>query len=195
MKTYYLIDYENVGSNGLLGCEKLNKTSHVHIFYTNNSKKIDLDIFYKHGDAKIVIHKVPSGKQSLDLHISSFIGYILGSNIKKNFDCVIISKDTDYDNIIDFWFREKKIKITRMKNISKQERLSDDISNYDKIYKNIKNYLKQNDILKEDIDNILSICKSFANSENKKQDIYKNIIYKYGRIKGVDIYRAIKNLI
>ena len=41
IKTYYLIDYENVGSEGFKGCEKLRETDIIHLFYTDNSRKID----------------------------------------------------------------------------------------------------------------------------------------------------------
>ena len=44
IKTYYLIDYENVGSEGFKGCGKLRETDITHLFYTDNSRKIDLDI-------------------------------------------------------------------------------------------------------------------------------------------------------
>ena len=57
IKTYYLIDYENVGSEGFKGCEKLRETDIIHLFYTDNSRKIDLDIINDHGEAKLVTHK------------------------------------------------------------------------------------------------------------------------------------------
>ena len=57
IKTYYLIDYENVGSDGFKGCEKLRETDIIHLFYTDNSRKIDLDIINDHGEAKLVTHK------------------------------------------------------------------------------------------------------------------------------------------
>ena len=38
IKTYYLIDYENVGSEGFKGCEKLRETDIIHLFYTDNSR-------------------------------------------------------------------------------------------------------------------------------------------------------------
>ena len=44
IKTYYLIDYENVGSEGFKGCGKLREADIIHLFYTDNSRKIDLDI-------------------------------------------------------------------------------------------------------------------------------------------------------
>ena len=67
IKTYYLIDYENVGSEGFKGCDKLRETDIIHLFYTDNSRKIDLDIINDHGEAKLVTHKVPTGNQSSDM--------------------------------------------------------------------------------------------------------------------------------
>ena len=70
----YLIDYENVGSEGFKGCEKLRETDIIHLFYTDNSRKIDLDIINDHGESKLITHKVPTGNQSADMlsliHIS-----------------------------------------------------------------------------------------------------------------------------
>ena len=54
IKTYYLIDYENVGSEGFKGCEKLRETDIIHLFYTDNSRKIDLDIINDHGESKLI---------------------------------------------------------------------------------------------------------------------------------------------
>ena len=40
IKTYYLIDYENVGSEGFKGCEKLRETDIIHLFlYRQQQKK------------------------------------------------------------------------------------------------------------------------------------------------------------
>ena len=32
METFYLVDYENVGSGGVAKCSGLDKTDHLHIF-------------------------------------------------------------------------------------------------------------------------------------------------------------------
>ena len=78
IKTYYLIDYENVGSEGFKGCGKLRKTDIIHLFYTDNSRKIGLDIINDHGESKLVTHKVPTGNQSADMHLGSYLGYLIG---------------------------------------------------------------------------------------------------------------------
>ena len=120
--TYYLIDFENVGGNGILGCKGLKKTDHIHLFYTENAKKISLDFFEDHGEAELVIHKVPVRKQSLDMHLVSYLGFLIGQDP----DCVnsyrIVSKDTDYDNILKFWKNEKGIDSSRIASIKAANR-------------------------------------------------------------------------
>ena len=111
IKTYYLIDYENVGSEGFKGCEKLRETDIIHLFYTDNSRKIDLDIINDHGEAKLVTHKVPTGNQSADMHLGSYLGYLIGKECTgQDEECkiVVISKDTGFDHIIEFWKAEER---------------------------------------------------------------------------------------
>ncbi len=103
METFYLVDYENVGSGGVAKCSGLSKADHLHIFYTENSKKINLDIVDNHGDAVLETHKVPTGSQSADMHIVSYMGYLLGKKEKSRIKIIIISKDKDYDDLIKFW--------------------------------------------------------------------------------------------
>lgn len=84
IETYYLIDYENVGSDGLSGCDQLKKTDHIMIFFTKNAKKIDMSEIANHGDAELEMIEVPAGKQSTDIHIGSYLGYLAGVNNEKN---------------------------------------------------------------------------------------------------------------
>ncbi len=101
MEKYYLIDYENVGSDGLCGCDRLSESDHIVIFFTNNAKKIDMREIADHGKAELVMIEVPAGRQSADIHIGSYIGYLIGSG--KNRDIGVVSNDTDFDNVIKFW--------------------------------------------------------------------------------------------
>ncbi len=114
METYYLIDFENVHDEGLANIDSLSKNDHVHIFYTNNALKINMDILSKGHDKgiDITIIPIPTGKQSLDMHLVSYLGYLLG-NYGKQYAYVIVSKDTDYDNIIKFWQEEGYPNISR----------------------------------------------------------------------------------
>lgn len=114
METFYLIDFENVHNDGIANIESMTKEEHVHIFSTQNATNIRQDIFWLNGDIKS--HLVPMRKQSLDMHLVSYLGYLLGV-YGEECSYVIISKDKDYDNIVKFWKEEG------YPNISRKEKL------------------------------------------------------------------------
>lgn len=99
METFYLIDFENVHNDGIANIESMTKEEHVHIFSTQNATNIRQDIFWLKEDRDIKPHLVPVRKQSLDMHLVSYLGYLLGV-YGKECSYVIISKDKDYDNIV-----------------------------------------------------------------------------------------------
>ena len=92
----------------------MTKEDHVHIFSTQNATNIRQDIFWLNGDIKS--HLVPVRKQSLDMHLVSYLGHLLGVH-GKGCNYVIVSKDKDYDNIVKFWKEEG------YPNISRKEKL------------------------------------------------------------------------
>ena len=110
METFYLIDFENVHNDGIANIESMTKEEHVHIFSTQNATNIRQDIFWLNGDIKS--HLVPVRKQSLDMHLVSYLGHLLGV-YGKECSYVIISKDKDYDNIVKFWKEEGYPNISR----------------------------------------------------------------------------------
>lgn len=126
IETYYLIDFENVNVDGLTGYNSLGELDHIHLFYTDNAKRISLDILNE-TPCEFQCHKVPVRKQSLDMHLVSYLGYLLGVNQNNRCNYVIISKDTDYDNIIAFWKELNSssiIRRTKIANLQKQPKSS-----------------------------------------------------------------------
>jgi len=119
IETYYLIDYENVHGDGLSGCHGLGKTDHIVIFFTQNAKSIDMSDISNHGEAELEMIEVPAGKQSADMHIGSYLGY-LACKGGKNCNVVIVSKDTDFDNVIKFWKKKAGITASRTQQIKKK---------------------------------------------------------------------------
>lgn len=119
IETFYLIDYENVHGDGLSGCKDLGKTDHIVIFFTQNAKNIDMSDISNHGSADLDMIEVPAGKQSADMHIGSYLGYLAGKN-GKNCSVVIVSKDTDFDNVIKFWKQKTGIGASRTEQIKKK---------------------------------------------------------------------------
>lgn len=115
MDTFYLIDFENVHNSGIETIDCLTKEDHVHIFSTQNALDIRPDIFWLNGD--IQSHLVPARKQSLDMHLVSYLGYLLGTH-GRQCSYIIVSNDTDYDNIIKYWREEGYPNVLRRKTLS-----------------------------------------------------------------------------
>lgn len=121
MDTFYLIDFENVHNDGIANINSLSKDEHVHIFSTQNALEIRPDVFWLN-NVDIKAHLVPVRKQSVDLHLVSYLGYLLAIHGKK---CayIIVSKDKDYDNIINFWKKEGYINISRKSEIPSKKNI------------------------------------------------------------------------
>lgn len=247
IKTYYLIDYENVGSEGFKGCGKLRKTDIIHLFYTDNSRKIDLDIINDHGEAKLVTHKVPTGNQSADMHLGSYLGYLIGKECTgQDEECkiVVISKDTGFDHIIEFWKAEKNVKISRNEKISgkqvqarkqtgkekdrqvteqtdqktekqldekpekqsvkqsenqntkkPKQKIIDMKAGTKRLQQELVLVLDKAGMPKEVVNYVSTTVEKNAEDKNRKQQIYRSIISKYGQTKGLNIYNHIKKKI
>lgn len=111
-ETYYLVDFENVGLKGLEGAEKLTAQDHVHLFSTRNAPKINTATLAHFNGTNLMVHEVPARSQSVDMHLVSFLGFLLGC-LDPIPSIVILSNDTDYDNIVQFWKAERDISVTR----------------------------------------------------------------------------------
>ena len=103
-KIYYFVDYENVHEAGLAGMNTLPKDSEVHLFYSQNANKLNLDLL-RFVKAKVRVHKVKPGKQSLDMQMVSYLGYCIGDE-EEDGTYILVSKDTDYANTVLFWQEE-----------------------------------------------------------------------------------------
>ena len=105
-QTIYLVDFENVRTKGLSDLPDVDASSAIHIFYSANAAKIDIrvvgDILARTG--KLSFIEIHPGSQSLDMHLVSYLGYLIGQEPDiKNCSFVILSNDKDYDHVIEFW--------------------------------------------------------------------------------------------
>ncbi|MBQ9635491.1 MAG: hypothetical protein IJV12_04665 [Acidaminococcaceae bacterium] len=124
--TFYLVDYENVHEDGLVGAESLGKNDYVHIFTSKNAPNISIKILSYFNSTNLQFHEVPASKQSVDMNIVSFLGYLIGKNDTSKIKYVVISKDTDYDNVLSFWRKFATI------NILKREKIKEESSSVSK---------------------------------------------------------------
>lgn len=113
IETFYFIDYENVNDAGLACSKQLGRHDHIHIFSTENALKIRMDSLTIFNNADFNTHIIPAGKQSLDMHLVAYLGYLIGKNNPQNCKYIIVSKDNDYNNIISFFKELNSANITR----------------------------------------------------------------------------------
>ena len=113
---YYFVDFENVHTDGLAGIDKLDNGTVVYILYAENCKNISLEILEKAeaSGIRISAYKAHTGsKNALDFQLASLLGYVIGkTDPVGGTEYVIVSKDTGYDVVIDFW-KQKGITIGR----------------------------------------------------------------------------------
>ncbi len=110
-RTIYLIDYENVHEAGLQGMESCPAGCAIHLFYSQNANRLSLDLL-RGLKAAFFVHKVQPGRQSLDMQLVSYLGFLIGT---EGPDCryVIVSKDRDFANTPQFWQSEAGIEVVR----------------------------------------------------------------------------------
>lgn len=194
MNTYYLIDFENVNSVGLETKKNLTEQDIVIIFYTKNASKIDMSVLSKIDNAKLKFIEVPVGKQSLDMHLSSFMGNLLIDSERR---LVVVSKDHDYDSVIKFWKTRIGADIVRIDNMGAGD--SNNISAKINMIKSSNN-LEQCEALSKigykdaEIQYVQKLLDKHLIEKNGKQQIYRSIVSKYGQEKGLKLYRDVKKI-
>ena len=99
--TIYLIDFENVSIGGLKGAAELGPQDLVFLFSSKNAARLTTATLATFNSTTLKFVEVPVKKQSLDMHLVSYLGYLIGTTDAEHF--IIISNDHDYDNIMDFW--------------------------------------------------------------------------------------------
>ncbi|MCL1880577.1 MAG: PIN domain-containing protein [Oscillospiraceae bacterium] len=104
----FLIDFENVHSDGITGVDFLSENDEVVIFYSNNADSITFEMMHKlmFCKAKLNYYKVRrGGRNALDFQMSSYLGYLVEKYSDKpdEVEFYLVSKDTGFDFVIDFW--------------------------------------------------------------------------------------------
>ncbi|MCI8669817.1 MAG: hypothetical protein HFI34_09920 [Lachnospiraceae bacterium] len=102
--TVYLVDFENVRSEGLKGVEELTSEDKVVIFYSKNADAITFDVhtLLSKSSAEIETYRIlRGGHNSLDFQLSTYLGYLVMENSFK--EIVIISRDKGFLCVTNFW--------------------------------------------------------------------------------------------
>ena len=100
----FLIDYENVHTNGFIGMDKLKKKDKVYIFYSIKSENIYMDIMNTLLKNKVSFKMFKLNrieKNALDFQLVLYLGTRLKKYGKKA-SFYIVSNDNGYQSVIDF---------------------------------------------------------------------------------------------
>lgn len=107
---YYLVDFENVRTDGIKDLSEVNDGDVVVIFYSDQCKNITLDVIANMTRKKISLtcFKVKTGtKNALDFQLSSYLGLLIGQE-QSDANYYIVSNDKGYDCICEFWKEQSK---------------------------------------------------------------------------------------
>jgi len=88
----------------MVGVDHLTEQDEVVIFYSNNADSITFDALHKLMlcKSKLSYYKIKrGGKNALDFQLSCYLGFRINKDPDAEF--YIISKDSGYDFIMDFW--------------------------------------------------------------------------------------------
>ncbi|MDI9540133.1 MAG: PIN domain-containing protein [Bacillota bacterium] len=181
--TVYLVDFENVKSDGLYGINDLSKTDAVYIFYSVNVDKISFAVHKKiiESKADIQTFKVEVGhKNALDFQLSSYLGYLLKEEPAKEY--VIVSNDAGFGPLVAFW-KKRNFNVILATDLTKLNQKQ----KYAKLYNQVRGLVDDRDQAK-----LLTDCIS---KYKTKQGINNAIVKVYGTTVGGKLYKAIKPLI
>lgn len=115
----FLIDYENVHTNGFIGMDKLKKKDKIYIFYSIKSENIHMDIMNTFLKSKVSFKMFKlnkTEKNALDFQLVLYLGTRLKKYGKKA-TFYIVSKDNGYQSSIDFAQEYLNITIRKVESI------------------------------------------------------------------------------
>ncbi len=105
MRDIYLIDFENVASEGLSGITYLSPEDQVIIFYSTNSNRLSMKMHILIGKSNCNLNYFEvsvGGKNALDHQISTWLGYLIGIGAAER-SYYIVSRDMGYRHVANFW--------------------------------------------------------------------------------------------
>ena len=191
----YLIDFENVGNEGLKGIELLEKEDSVHIFYNEAVSRLTFPMAEKIFRCKAQVRFFAAsvgGNNALDFQLSSWLGYLYAQNREEIYN--IISRDKGFLHAAEFWRALKEVgepKIYCWPSISlaqkrnmvepKEKEIENVVEELKETAENDRQIEKQNEV-KEKIEEITENGESSIKRILEGQENTEEIIGKKGEI-------------
>ncbi len=98
----FLIDFENVHEDGFNVLGRLGDKDAVYCFFTRNVAKISMSALASIKSGQMHFIEAESGKQSLDLVLVSYLGYLIGTRPQEMY-YEIVSNDNGFNKVAEFW--------------------------------------------------------------------------------------------
>jgi hypothetical protein len=121
----FLVDFENVHISGLKGIKQLSAEDKIVIFYSDNDCET-VAVLTELRDDFLYAKISKSGQNALDFQLSTYLGFEIGKNSGNLAERAfwVVSKDTGFDNVVNFWLKSEfathlkvKPKIKKIPNI------------------------------------------------------------------------------
>lgn len=213
---YFLIDHENVKSNGYKGADYLLPEDTVEIFYSECCKNISQGLFknMKESGCEIKICKLcQTRKNALDFYIASRLGEMIGNGCQDNM--AIISADQGFKSVRDYWQKrsEMKKRITLANTIADAIVSANEANNRTKMLReqlkmvSIENEfvryeekMRIRKFLSERFENTefedkLDVIEGIVEEKAGRKVLYLSSLKNFGKKNGVYIYNCIKELV
>ena len=179
----YLIDFENVHSDGLKGIEQLAENDVCYVFYSEHAGVLTFNIHKKIIESRAKIYYVEAQvgmKNALDFQLVSYLGYMIRENQEASY-CVI-SNDRAFALVADFW-KNKGVDVASAVSLAAAVRLKENEKTASQLASLIPDK-EEREFVAKCIDEL-----------STKQGINNRIAKKYGTTRAGEIYKLIKPLI
>ncbi len=179
----YLIDFENVHSDGLKGIEQLAEKDVCYVFYSEHAGVLTFNIHKKIIESRAKIYYVEAQvgmKNALDFQLVSYLGYMIRENQEASY-CVI-SNDRAFALVADFW-KKKGVDVASAVSLAAAVRLKENEKTASQLASLIPDK-EEREFVAKCIDEL-----------STKQGINNRIAKKYGTTRAGEIYKLIKPLI
>lgn len=103
---HFLIDFENVKTEGLKQITGIKEGDAVTIFYSEQCKNISLDVIDSIMKLKVQYSSIKAKvgtKNALDFQLAAHLGYLIGQKNNLESKYYIVSNDKGYDCLCDYW--------------------------------------------------------------------------------------------
>ena len=212
---YFLVDFENVLSDGLRGAQYLKADDTVIIFYSQVCDKVQQGVIRQIMDSAChldICKLQKQGKNALDFYIASKLGELTGQGQEGT--AVIISNDSGFQAVRDYWekraARKRRVLVSpsiedgiisgnennertaELRRLRQKLGIGAYYSNY-KEEKRIRTVLQKLFEGTEFESRIEEIQNMIEGKEKSAKIIYLSSLRLFGRKNGLEVYNTIKS--